>query len=304
MKACSLIIVGAVFMVLSHLAGASQADDTTITITAQTAGATPFLSQLTLTASDTTVIKSIQFTITPKAGSVTRPLSGTYSHDYLVSRGFLQPPSEEIFLPVYGLYESFTNTVSLTYYFLDGSSKQDSTTIATATFDDPCGYKNPTILQARTDSTDLSYDYIMVKGGCSTFEPAIIDTDGALRWVGTAGLSSGSFIFFDNAAYVGHGPLLSRIELDGAFTLLGDYSSLGLVNFNHNIDRGKVGIILDVDTTTYFNSTMIEVDVSGTVLKQWNMADIISAAMIAGGDDPSQFVYPSPADWFHGNGAA
>src|SRR6266700_4057661 len=209
-----IIVIIAAFTVVSHFAGASQADDTTI-------------------------IKSIQFTITPKAGSVTRPLSGTYSHDYLVSRGFLQPPSEEIFLPVYGLYDSFTNTVSLTYYFLDGSSKQDSTTITTTTFDDPCGYDNPKILQARTNSTDLSYDYMMVKGDCSTFEPAIIDTDGALRWVGTGGISSGSFIFFDNAAYVGHGPLLSRIEIDGAFTLLGDYSSLGLVNFNHNIDRGK-----------------------------------------------------------------
>src|SRR6266581_7524851 len=134
MKACSLIILGAVLIVFSHLAGATQADDTTITIESQTAGATPFLSQLTLTASDTTVIKSIQFTITPKIGSVTRPLSGTYSHDYLVSRGFLQPPSEEIFLPVYGLYDSFTNTVSLTYSFLDGSSKQDSTTITTEVF--------------------------------------------------------------------------------------------------------------------------------------------------------------------------
>src|SRR5438552_16456024 len=145
MKTCSLIIITVVFTLLSHLAGASQADETTITITAQTAGATPFLSQLTLTASDTTVIKSIQFTITPRTGSVTRPLSGTYSNDYLVSRGFEQPP--EILLPVYGLYAGYTNTVSLTYRFLDGSSKQANTRITTATFDDPCGYKTPTILQ-------------------------------------------------------------------------------------------------------------------------------------------------------------
>jgi hypothetical protein len=34
------------------------------------------------------------------------------------------------------------------------------------------------------------------------------------------------------------------------------------------------------------------------------MASIISAAMIAGGDDPSQFVYPAPTDWFHLNGCA
>src|SRR5713101_2955576 len=102
MKTCSLIIVSAILTVLSQLARASQADDTTITIAGQTAGPTPFISQLTLTASDTTVLKSIQFTITPKIGSVTRPLSGNYSHDYLVSRGFIQPPSGEIFLPVYG----------------------------------------------------------------------------------------------------------------------------------------------------------------------------------------------------------
>ena len=69
-------------------AGANQADDTTITITGHTAGATPFISKLTLEVSNTSVLKSIQFTITPKPGSVTRPLSGTYSNDYLVSRGF------------------------------------------------------------------------------------------------------------------------------------------------------------------------------------------------------------------------
>ena len=84
--------------------------------------------------------------------------------------------------------------------------------------------------------------------------------------------------------------------------LVGDYSSLGVTNFHHNIDRGKVGIILDANTTTYFNSVNIEVDASGRVLKQWNLADIISAAMRAGGDDPSQFVYPTPTDWFHNNG--
>ena len=299
-----MIIIGVVFMVLTHLAGASQADNTTITITGLTAGATPFISKLTLEVSNTTVLKSIQFTIDPKPGSVTRPLSGTYANDYLVGRGFEHPP--EIILPVYGLYDGYTNTVRLTYRFLDGSSKKAVTSVTTATFDDPCGYKNPTILKPRTNNTDLSYDYMLVKdsgGSCSNFSPSIIDTDGALRWVGTAGISVASAIFFDNAVYLGHGPQLSRIELDGAFTLVGDYSSLGIVFFNHNIDRGKVGIILDVDTTTYFESTLIEVDVSGTVLKQWNMAAIIRAAMIAGGDDPSQFVYPSPIDWFHLNGA-
>jgi arylsulfate sulfotransferase len=302
MKAWSVIIVGAAFMAFSHLAGATQADDTTIRITGHAPGATPFISKLTLEVSNTTVLKSIQFKITPKPGSVTRPLSGTYANSYLIDRGFENPQTGEVVLPVYGLYDGYNNTIALTYRFMDGSSKGATIRITVAAFNDPCGYKNPTILQARTNSRDLSYDYMMVKGSCSNFSPAIIDTDGALRWVGTAGISGGSATFFDNAVYLGHGYQLTRIDLDGAVTVVGDYSSLGIVNFHHNIDRGKVGIILDVDTTTYYNSGAIEVDASGTVLKIWDLAHIISAAMIAGGDDPSQFVYPSPTDWFHLNG--
>src|SRR5258705_5334666 len=138
MKTCSLIVVGALFTLFSQIANANYADDTTITITGHTAGATPFISNLTLQVSNVTVLKSIQFAIDPKPGSVTRPLSGTYSNDYLVGRGFAHPP--EIILPVYGLYARYANTVRLTYRFLDGSSKQAVTNITTAIFDDPCGY--------------------------------------------------------------------------------------------------------------------------------------------------------------------
>ena len=302
MKTCSLLVVGAVFWVFSHLAGATEADDTTITITGHTAGATPFISKLTLNVSNTSVLKSIQFLIDPKPGSVTRPLSGTYANDYLVRRGFEHPP--EIILPVYGLYDGYTNTIRLTYRFLDGSSKQAVTSFTTATFDDPCGYKNPTIVKPRTNNTDLSYDYMMVDGRCSNFDPAIIDTDGALRWVGIAGFASRSATFFDNAAYLTHGPQLYRIDLDGTVTTVGDYSNLGIRFFHHNIDRGKVGMILDAHTTSFYGCVNIEVDASGNVLKTWNWAEIISAAMRAGGDDPSRFVYPTPNDWFHNNAVA
>src|SRR5215470_4075023 len=174
MKACSMIIMGAVLMVFTDLAGATQADDTTITISGYTAGATPFISKLTLGVSNTSVVKSIQFTIDRKLGSVTRLLSGTYSNDYLVSRGFEHPP--EIILPVYGLYAGYANTVRLTYRFLDGSSKQAVTAVTTATFNDQgCGYNNPTRLQPRANSTHLSYDYIFDSATCGTFSPIILD---------------------------------------------------------------------------------------------------------------------------------
>src|SRR5207237_4340053 len=107
-------------MIFSHLAGASQADDTTITIIGKTPGVTPFISKVTLQVSNTTVLKSIQFAIDSKPGSVTRPLSGSYANQYLVSRGYEHPP--EIILPVFGLYAGYTNIVRLTYRFLDCSS--------------------------------------------------------------------------------------------------------------------------------------------------------------------------------------
>jgi len=306
MKSCSLIIIGTVFMVFTHLAGANQADDTTITITGHTAGATPFISKLTLEVSNTAVLKSIQFTIDHKPGSVTRPLSGTYANDYLVGRGFEHPP--EIILPVYGLYAGFANTVRLTYRFLDGSSKQAVTRIPTAAFDDQgCGYNNPTKLIPRTNSTQLSYDYIFDRSGCGDFSPVILDSDGALRWVSpirTQGALNASSTFFDNAVYLTQGSQLFRVELDGAVGLLGDYHDIGVDNFHHNIDTGKRGLLIEPDTTSFFESIILEVDSSdGTVLRTFNMAAIISAAMVAGGDDPSQFVFPTPDDWFHNNGA-
>ena len=309
MKTCLLIAVGAVFMVFSHLAGATQADDTTITISGDTAGATPFISKLTLEVSNTTVLKSIQFAIDPKPGSVTRPLSGTYSNVYLVSRGFEHPP--EIILPVYGLYAGYQNIIRLTYRFLDGSSKQAVTSITTATFDDQgCGYNAPIKLQPRTNSTQLSYDYIFDTSACGDFSPVILDSDGALRWVSplpTQSALRASSTFFDNAVYLTQGSQLLRVELHGdVSSCLQTMATSESINLHHNIDTGKVGLLIDPDTTSYFESIILEVDSrDGHVLKTFNMAAIISAAMIAGGDDPSQFVFPTPTDdWFHLNGAA
>src|SRR6266496_4113075 len=311
MKKSSIIIIGAVFMVLTHLAGASQADDTTITISGKTAGVTPFISKLTLQVSNTTVLKSIQFAIGPKPGSVTRPLSGTYANQNLVRRGFEHPP--EIILPVYGLYAGYTNIVKLTYRFLDGSSKQAVTAITTATYDDGgCGYNNPTRLQPRTNSTHLSYDYIFDSSACGTFSPVILDSDGALRWASplrSFPALEGASTFFDGAVYVSRGSTLSRVDLDGSVSLLADYSNLGIESLHHNLDRGKTGLLIEVDTNAWYESVILEVDsADGHLLKIFNMADIISAAMIAGGDDPSQFVFQrtpqSNNDWFHNNAVA
>ena len=140
----------------------------------------------------------------------------------------------------------------------------------------------------------------MIKGGCSTFSPEIIDTDGALRWVGPAGVARYTSAFFDNAVYIADTGL-TRMDLDGSITAITSNTDLGVTFLHHNIDPGKFGLILEVDTAEELESVNIEVDAAGKILKEWDLAQIISDAMTAGGDDPSKFVFPSPFDWFHNN---
>jgi hypothetical protein len=153
----------------------------------------------------------------------------------------------------------------------------------------------------------LSYDYIFDRSACGDFSPVILDSDGALRWVSPLATESALFAsstFFDNAVYLTQGSQLFRVELDDAVGLVADYHDIGVINLHHNIDTGKTGLLIEPDTTSFFESTILEVNSSdGTVLRTFNLAAIISAAMIAGGDDPSQFVFPTPTDWFHNNGA-
>ena len=131
---------------------------------------------------------------------------------------------------------------------MDGSSKQADTTVTTATFDDQgCGYNNPTRLQPRTNSTQLSYDYIFDRSACGDFSPIILDSDGALRWVSplaTPSALNAASTFFDNAVYVTQGSQLFRIELDGTVACLQTIAISALINFHHNIDPGKTGYSL------------------------------------------------------------
>ena len=282
-----------------------------ISVIGQSAGPTPFIANVQLHASNPSSVKSITFTVSPKPGSVTRPISALCTAEYLQSRGYFNLQTGEITLPVFGLYADYNNQVTLDCSFDRPPRQQLMVSIQTAAFNDPCGYANPTIVQPRTNDTSLSYDYMLLKGKCGTQSPVIIDTDAAVRWVGTAGVTAFASIFHDNGIYIATPPPsslsvtgITRMELDGSYAFLKDYADIGVVlSGHHNYDPGKRGILVQVDTADWIESEILEVNpTTGNVLKSWNFADIISAAMIAGGDDPDQFV-ESGIDWFHNNAA-
>ena len=310
MKKPLLVLVSLALLTLSPQAIASQATDANIVITSQAPGPKPFIAKLTLTVGDLSTLKRIRFAIMPKPGSITRPLSATYSQRYLESRGYVDSSTGKITVPVFGLYADYNNTVSLTYIFHDGSSRQTSTAVATAPFDDACHYGSPKVWRARS-TVPLSYDYIFIVSSCSANTPTVIDTDGAVRWVGTAGLQRSVATFYRNGVYISDKGLL-RMELDGEVNRIADLASLDIVGLHHSIDPGKYGLILDVNTKEWVESVNVEIDALGNVLRRWSLGDIIRDAMIAGGDDPSEFVrnakgeygYHAYEDWFHNNSTA
>jgi arylsulfate sulfotransferase len=265
-------------------------------------GPTPFISFAHTSVSDVAGFKFAQFWIQPKTGSATRPIKVRYARSYLEARGYFDPQSGKVTIPVFGLYAGRPNRVIITLGFSGRfhQNKRFAITVTTPAYDGGT-YSNPTVIQPRLPGTTLSYAFILLKGYADPITPIIIDTDAEIRWVGTAGVGAQNCALFDNAFYVTSGTSLLRTEFDGVTTPVANYSGIGVTGFHHNIDPGREGMILDVDTVDQTESVNLEVDAAGNVLRTWNLADIISAAMIAGGDDPSQFVHPAPIDWFHNN---
>ncbi len=275
----------------------------TVTIGAKTPGPTQFIEYVNATIGGAP-LASVQFSIQPKAGSFTRPITAAATAGFLASHGALN--GNNVVVPVFGLYAGSTNLVTLTFFFTDGSSTQAVVPIGTPGYTDPCGDLNaPKFTQNRASTDDLNFDYFLLKDYCSTNSPQIYDTDGNLRWVGTGMSNTLPAVFYNNGIYISDGKTgVERLELYGGMTKIGDYAaSQGVTSTGpHNFDIGRNGILLDVSTTAEAESTALEIDgTSGAVLNRWDMDKIIAAAMTAGGDNPSQFVAATPADWFHMN---
>jgi len=273
-----------------------------VAITGTAQGATPFLGTISATIGGAN-LGSVTATVAPQAGSHTRPFAATFVANWLARTGKLS--NGQVTVPVYFLYAAQANTVALMFRFMDGSSVTTSAVITTPAYRDPCGrLSNPTMQQNRTATADIGFDYFVLKNFCSVDTPAIIDTDAAPRWVSTANVATQSSAFFRNGFYASNGGSgINRIELDGTVTPLADFSALGVTfTGHHNIDPGRDGLIVDVNTSTQTESVDIEFDArTGAIRNRWDLADIIGAAMRAGGDDPSGFVFPAGTDWFHNN---
>lgn len=277
-----------------------------VAIGAPQAGPTSFISFLPLQGQSLDSVTRYRYSIAPKAGAVSSAVQVAYSEQALISRGYATKGSSTTTVPVFGLYAGRSNHVDLQLDFADGSSQALSTDIVTPAYADPNGiFDKPNILQARAPDKTLEFSFFLMKsrvGGT-----VVVDTDGEVRWVPVSPFDALSTTFSENAFIVGSvsSALVQRLEFDGrssSFTLLDP----SYIHFHHNIDRGKFGLLGEVDVAenggTNVESVLAEFSPSGVVLKEWDFASILSQYMLSQGDDPSNFVRPG-VDWFHMNAA-
>ncbi len=299
---------------LLPLAAPAQTQTPTASIGTVTAGSTPFLATASASYSGG-ALASVSYTITPLNGSVTRPLGASYSANYLGASS--TATSGNVTIPIFGLYPGANNTINFTFTFTNGATlaPATATNITTASYTDPCASIADRTLNAspfngqlsRATQSDLGYDYFLLKDDCagSTKFPAILDTDGNFRWVGSGTTPVADSALANNAIYASDGSTsINRIDLtNGTQTTLANYASINVTTTNqHNIDPGRNGLLLEVNTTTETEATILEINpATGAVMNTWDMGAILSAAMTAGGDSPASFVLGTSADWFHNN---
>ncbi len=269
-------------------------------------GQTPFVAFMQLRGQDLRNATALSYQIASRPGSVSRPVNVKYSIASLRQRGYAVDGTGSATVPIVGLYSGFSNHVSLRIDYVDASHQGFERDIATPAYVDGI-YDQPNILVARPDTGSLGFDFFAMKS--RTGSPVVVDTDGYVRWAGAAIANALSSTFDDAGFFVGDQatPTLRRVELDGSISAK-PLIAASYIAFHHNIDRGKVGLLVEMDTqtpagVTNLESVLAEVSTSGVVLREWDFGAILETYMSAHGDDPSLFVRPG-VDWFHMNGTA
>jgi hypothetical protein len=80
-------------------------------------GPTPFIRFVHTSVNNVAGFEFAQFLILPKTGSDTRPISVRYARSYLEARGYFDPQSGKVTVPVFGLYAGRLNRVMISLGF-------------------------------------------------------------------------------------------------------------------------------------------------------------------------------------------
>jgi hypothetical protein len=284
----------------------SLAEQSQVALAGMTAGVSPFIELVRLQGTQFDNLDAVEFTIQPKAGSLSRPVHVSESLAWLTRQAHYASGAATVEIPIFGLYAGYSNTVDINLRYRDGSTKALTATIPTATYVDPHSIYDH--LQIRTSRTtaNLGFDYFYLK---ATGSPVVVDTDGQIRWTGDPTIADAGHSIVDNGSFViGNSTSLgiTYAQFDGTSTQgqVTSPQSPTYTDFHHNIDPGKTGFLAEFDAEknggSYIETILAEIDRGGNVLQDWDLGEIIGGYMQSQGDDPDLFVRPG-TDWFHMN---
>ena len=118
-------------------------------------GTTVFISQLGFGLRNYADLASVSYSIAPRPGTHSKPLSVSFDKSWLDRRGAWQAGSGRLDLTVFGLYAAHVNEVALSALFRDGSRHDFRATIPTQAYAGPAQvYAAPDIRVARGPGGD------------------------------------------------------------------------------------------------------------------------------------------------------
>jgi hypothetical protein len=162
----------------------THAEAAHVSVLEQAPGPTPFIVNLALRLEDFANLDRVSFSIAARPGTFSKPVAVTYTRARLERTGAWHAADKRLALAVFGLYANYQNSVTLTAHFRDASTHVERLTIATPALTGGAAvYNTPEVRTARTAGVSPGFDYMMLQNGITT--PAIMDTDGNLRWIGT-----------------------------------------------------------------------------------------------------------------------
>ena len=286
-------------------------------------GKYPFVGSIELSNVSLDHLVTASFLVRSKPGSRIPPsqqITASYTKENLDYRGLIFDLSNSIVVPVFGLYDDYTNTVDVTIrYNYNNTSYTKTHVFQTTAFSSINGYDsrltNPTKLVNNTN-VSLSFSYFLMKS-ILTVSPFIVDIDSEVRWVNTENGQVPSTAFTNNCVYKASGTTLYRCHMDGTVETVATYSTVsfdpdtfaylpngGGSSFTlSNINHHNLGVtpyntlLLEVDTNVHIECTILEVNsTTGAILRVWPIAEILTKLL----GEISSWTY---GDWFHNNSA-
>ena len=257
--------------------------------------------EATVPVGDVSDVETIGFRIASKPGHRAKPIHVTFTRSHLERTGALDAAAGVVRVPIFGLYASFANQVTIEIQHTEQSLRTTEHVIEVPPITDR------TLPALRVDELDpalpLGFFLVQAQG-----PPAVLDVDGEVRWlapdVGEAlfpctptpeGLVVGSL--FSNAVY--------RLDWLGTHqrSVLGDPRCL---ISHHNLEPGRSGLLNTVtfqDAEIYRpQSVLVEMSPEGDIGRYWDFDEILGTRITSLGEDPAALVRPG-LDWFHMNAA-